>query len=415
MDVISEIIEQHADVAAFSWYMRDAAVGEPHYSLSEVADLDDRIEANIDGLRIAADKGWEICKETLDWEEAGDVFTAAVLAFENGNADRIQAVVDAGGSSFEISRGIVSALGWIPFPQVESFILDFLHSESPLLCRIGLAAFAVHRRDPGQFMHTVLNSSEPILKARALKAFGELGKTDFAAAVIDHLNDDDENCRFYAAWSAALLGSTAGLPALQAIVKGAGPRAEKACSIALRRMSVPEGHDWGKAISSKKEMQRIQVIGVGAIGDPVLIPLLIEYMSIPETARVAGEAFAMITGVDIIDENLEGQLPEGFDAVPSENPEDEDVSMDPDENLPWPDPELVHDWWGEHKYVFRNGIRYLCGKPVSRQHCQHVLASGLQRQRAAAALEMALMHPGQPLFEVRAPGFQQVKALGLKK
>ena len=40
-----------------------------------------------------------------------------------------------------------------------------------------------------------------------------------------------------------------------------------------------------------------------------------------------------------------------------------------------------------------------------------VLRNGRQRQRAAAALELALQQPGQPLFEVRAPGFRQQQPL----
>jgi len=32
-----------------------------------------------------------------------------------------------------------------------------------------------------------------------------------------------------------------------------------------------------------------------------------------------------------------------------------------------------------------------------------------------AATELVMMKPGQPLFEVRAPGFRQQKLLGLKK
>jgi hypothetical protein len=38
-------------------------------------------------------------------------------------------------------------------------------------------------------------------------------------------------------------------------------------------------------------------------------------------------------------------------------------------------------------------------------------ASNFQRQRAAAALELAILQPGQPLFEVRAPGFRQQQIL----
>ena len=56
-------------------------------------------------------------------------------------------------------------------------------------------------------------------------------------------------------------------------------------------------------------------------------------MEVPELARVAGEAFTMITGVDIAYEDLEGEWPEDFEAGPTESPEDEDVEMDPDEDL----------------------------------------------------------------------------------
>jgi uncharacterized protein (TIGR02270 family) len=130
---------------------------------------------------------------------------------------------------------------------------------------------------------------------------------------------------------------------------------------------------------------------------------------------VAGESFPMITGVDLAYEDLEGERPEGFEAGPTEEPEDEDVEMDPDEDLPWPEPELIKKWWSENKSNFRNGTRYLCGKPISEQQCQHVLRHGYQRQRSAAAIELVMMKPDQPLFEVRAPGFRQQKLLALKK
>jgi hypothetical protein len=56
--VIPTIIEQHAEEAAFLWLLRDAAVRAPHYSLKNLADLDNRVEAHLDGLRIAGLEGW---------------------------------------------------------------------------------------------------------------------------------------------------------------------------------------------------------------------------------------------------------------------------------------------------------------------------------------------------------------------
>jgi uncharacterized protein (TIGR02270 family) len=119
----------------------------------------------------------------------------------------------------------------------------------------------------------------------------------------------------------------------------------------------------------------------------------------------------MITGLDLVDENMEGEWPEGFEAGPTEDPEDENVEMDPDEDLPWPQPEKVRSWWDKRRTEFWDGSRYLCGKPIDEAACRDVLRSGLQRQRRAAALELALMHPNAPLFNTSAPGFRQQRFL----
>ncbi len=137
------------------------------------------------------------------------------------------------------------------------------------------------------------------------------------------------------------------------------------------------------------------------------VPWLIEQMKIPELARVAGEALTMITGLELDSAPFEGQWPEGFEAGPTEDPEDENVEMDPDENLPWPDREKIAEWWRKNQDRFENGTRYLVGRPMTVEWLNDVLRNGYQRQRAAAALELAIRQPGTPLFEVRAPGWRQ--------
>jgi uncharacterized protein (TIGR02270 family) len=184
--------------------------------------------------------------------------------------------------------------------------------------------------------------------------------------------------------------------------------------MAFRRMDLPAARAWQEELARRPDSLRLAVIGAGVIGDPILVPWLIEQMKAPPLARIAGEAFTMITGLDIAHEDLEGKSPEGFEAGPTENPEDENVEMDPDEDLPWPNPELVLGWWNKNKGRFKNGTRYLLGQPISSAHLQQVLRIGRQRQRTAAALELAMMKPGRPLFEARAPGFRQKKLLGLK-
>jgi uncharacterized protein (TIGR02270 family) len=409
--VIPTIIDQHAEAAAFHWLLRDAAVYEPHYSLDDLAKLDTRLDAHIDGLRIAGEAGWEICKDALSYEESGEVFTASFLAFESGEVARIETVLVVGSTSPELSRGLTSALGWLPYPKAEKHIQRLLTSDSPDLRRIGIAACVAHRKDPGNALSVARSSDDALLKARALRAVGQLGRVDLLPFLQDNLTTHDERCRYSAAWSAALLSDIGAIPILQSIAELDVPYQEDAAKMALRRMDLPAAHAWQRSLAQDLDSMRLATIGAGAIGDPVLIPWLIDQMTIPELARVAGEAFTMITGVDIAYEDLDGEWPEGFEAGPTEDPEDENVDMDPDEDLPWPEPELINRWWYNHRGEFQAGTRHLLGKPISIGWLQDVLRNGMQRQRAAAALELAMWQPGQPLFEVRAPGFRQQQLL----
>lgn len=414
MTIISNIIRQHAEEVAFLWFIRDRAVGRPDFNISDLASLDCRINVNIDGLNIAGDDGWVISKEVLNFNEAGDFFTTAVCALNAGNMSQIDSLMNSVNEDPVIFRGIISAFGWLSYSKIEKILKSLFVSESTFLVKTYIAVLDIHRHDPGRILNEGIISKDATLKERTLKAVGELGKTEFAPSLQDFFEADDEKCRFYAAWSSGLLGSTAGVPVLQALGETEGPYAERACVAALRRIGVAEGIQWQRALAGKEKFQRMAVIGAGAIGDPVLIPWLIEHMAVPELARVAGESFSMITGVDLAYEDLEGEWPEGFEAGPTENPEDEDVEMDPDEDLPWPEHALIQDWWHKNKTNFKSGVRHLCGKPITEQQCQHVLRYGYQRQRAAAAMELAMLRPGQPLFNVEAPGWRQQKLLGLK-
>ena len=151
--------------------------------------------------------------------------------------------------------------------------------------------------------------------------------------------------------------------------------------------------------------------GAGIVGDPAYVPWIIKQMENKDIARVASEAFMMITGVDFDEEKLEGKRPEGFDAGPTENPKDNNVSMDADEELPWPEPRTVFQWWERNKHRYQEGVRYLVGHPTTIEHSRQVLKTGYQRQRRAAALELAIRVPNEPLFNTSAPGKRQQQQL----
>src|SRR5215469_17272589 len=87
--IVLAVVMQHAEEASFLWLLRHAAVSRPHYSLADLSKLDNRVEAHLDGLRIAGESGWKVIQETLPFDEPCDLFAAASLAFESGNQEWI--------------------------------------------------------------------------------------------------------------------------------------------------------------------------------------------------------------------------------------------------------------------------------------------------------------------------------------
>jgi uncharacterized protein (TIGR02270 family) len=402
-----EITHQHAEEAAVIWSVREMGIHRRRWSFRGITKTDERIEAHIDGLRSAGDGAWDICCEALDQGGAGEIFAAAVLAFESGDEGRIREVLEVGTKSPELLRGLVSALGWISWAQAEGQVKKLLASKSAVLRRVGIAASAINRQDPGRALEYAVSDADLPLRARALRAVGELGRTDLRPYFERNWKAEDEECRFWAAWSSVLFRDRYAIPVLRSFVSPKSRRKEQALTLALRLMELESAHAWQRELAQKPESKRLAVIGAGAIGDPALVPWLIEQMAVPDLARVAGESFSMITGVDLAFQDLEGKKPEGFESGPNDDPNDDNVEMDPDDNLPWPAPELITKWWAQHHADFAAGARHLLGKPMTDEWLRQVLRTGRQCQRAAAALELAMLNPGQPLFEVRAPGFRQ--------
>ncbi len=409
MKPITAVLEQHAEESAFLWILRDGATRAPHYNLKDLAKLDNRLEAHLDGLRIAGPHGWNTLKESLKLEEPGEIFAAAVIAFEGGDAKRTELVLEAGTVTPELSRGLVSAIAWLPPKKADRLITRNLFvSPSKARRRVGVAGAAVRRMDFEKEILEAAKDGDPLLKARGLRALAELGKTKHAALFSRYLDAMDPAVGYAAAWGGALLaGDPASIAALQAFALAPGWEAREALVLAARRMNPVAAAGWREKLARNPATLRQAVVAAGAAGDPDAIPWLLDQMAVPPVARVAGEAFSMITGADLAYQDLDANRPEGFEAGPNDDPQDENVEPDPDEDLPWPDPALVRGWWNGQKARFAAGKRHLLGKEITEASARAALQTGRQRQRAAAALELAMLSPGKPLVEVRAPGFQQ--------
>jgi uncharacterized protein (TIGR02270 family) len=411
--VLTAVVAQHADGASDLWCQRNNLLRAPHYTLRTLIEHDERLEAYIDGLRVAGEHGWSVAQARLRPDDPGAVFVAGTLALQSKCPEYLESLLSLAEVLATAQRALVSAFGWSTPDLLQGTVKELLAAPTSFRRRIGLACCAIHRVDPRESLTVALDQSDGLLRARALRAAGELGRRDFASRCVGLAQTDGEqNCRFWAAWAAVLLGEgTKGVAPLAKIGTVSSPLRSPALRLSLQAMSVAAGHQMLQEVAAEQGQLRLLIEGSGIVGDPSYVPWLVSHMANKRLARCAGEAFTLITGLDLSQLQLKNETQDALQPGPNDDPEDPDVDMGPDEGLPLPEQEHVQRWWDANRARFQSGQRYFMGAPVTRDHCIDVLKSGCQRQRILAAHYLCLLEPGTPLFNTSAPAWRQQRLL----
>lgn len=405
--IMSIVAAQHLEDAILLRNRRSMLVRAPHIKLARLERADERLAAHLDALALAGEKGQEVAHGALETLGIGQLFVAAVLAIQDRDQARIESLLTLS-NTLEAERALNSVFGWVPISALRELMAALLISAEPRQHQMGLAACAMHHVDPGPLLLRAIEHPVAQVRLRALRAAGELGRRDLLAACLASLNDTDPQCRSAAARSALLLGDRGS--AVQAVcmtVRQAGLQQPSR----LASLIFSDNADVARAVIRDLTLMsapaRILLRAGAWAGDLQVIPWSINQMVEQACARSAGEAFNIVTGADLAELGLDRDPPEDFQSGPNDDPNDDNVAMDEDEDLPWPDPVKVADWWHKNKHNFQPGVRYFMGKPVTVEHCIHVLKTGKQRQRFIAARYLKLLQPERPLFNCAAPAWRQ--------
>lgn len=410
--VVENVVSQHVSELADLWSQRASLVRAPTVKLRHLKRWDDRLAAHLDGVAIAGQHARPLLQAALESPTPGTMFAATASALEARDLDRIHELIALAESVPGAQSGLRASLGWMDRKSLRGLVPRLLKSAVPFQRALGVAASAMHRVDPGIAAGRLTQDPDPMVRARALRAAGELGLYSLVSSLAAAIDDEDPECRFWAAWSAVLLGDRE--RALEFLAQSARGAEDlpielqaRAFQLSLQAMGVRAGHELLRQMAADPGNRRRKIQGAGLIGDTAYVPWLIGQMTDEATARLAGEAVSLITGADLALLDLERRPPDTVQAGPNDDPDDPNIDMDPDEGLPWPDSQRVQEWWDGHAVRFGSGDRCFMGSAVTRESCIRVLRHGFQRQRRAAALHLSLSQRGSTLFEYRAPARRQ--------
>jgi uncharacterized protein (TIGR02270 family) len=414
--VITHIVGQHAEEATTLYNARTSlAGGAPHARLRDLRRFDERLAAHLDALDIAGDPGTHVAAAALSDASAGTVFVAAILAVQQRRPELLDKLFAVAEAVPDAGAGLAAAFGWLSNGYLQSIVAALLGSETPFRRGIAVAACAAHRVDAGTWLAARLQDHDAPVLTRAIAAVGELGCDALHGEAVRHVGAADPDVAFWAAWASVHLGSrNRPLDALTAIgLATGGPYQQRALRLVMQATKTSAARVLLKQLSERRSSRarRSLIECCGIVGDPYYVSWLVKQMRDAQYARVAGESFCLVAGVDLADDKLEGEPPPTIEPQPTDEADDTDVATDPDDDLRWPDAARIERWWSSNGSRFQPGTRYFMGAPVTWEHCVEVLKTGYQRQRILAAHYLCLLRPGTPLFNTSAPAWRQQRWL----
>lgn len=391
-----------AEEAGFLWLLRSRALIQPHYRNTDLAELESRIDAQLLALMQSPDQAWKACLNALEHGGPGEIFVATVIAFRSLEVGRIQYAVEAGLTDAGGFSALVSALTWLPGRYCHDWIRKFLISKELPHKRLALATCRARGEDPCDYLARILRRddcrADPELHGEALRCVGVFKRRDLSPFLAEGREGGEPDITFQACRSSILLGDRATAKMLMPFALQPGPWQRDALMLAMRVLPGSEAKQWIAQLSRQQapEAVRLSLMAVAALGDAEAVPWLLRCMKQLPLARAAGEAFYQITGVDLEACELHHQLPQIDDVDEQDHPDTPVPPQDDDEHLPWPNTEKLTVFWETIKHRFPAGERQLLGRPITEPALQRIVSEGPQRQRAAAALELALLDPLQP-------------------
>jgi uncharacterized protein (TIGR02270 family) len=397
-----EVVDQFVEVACGLAQTRARWLNGYRFGLRDLRRLDERIEAHLDGLLVAPDTTEEILGALLEEQEPGAVTVATMVRLFAGRAGLREWLLEQLDANPRAAREIDAAFAWTPLKYLRGSANGLLTSNDVSLRRVAVAAATAHRVVLERAVEW-LNHDDIPLASEAARHVGTMRVLPPAS----RRTQESRGHQYWNAWAELFMGRAVekNLQVLAALASEPGDYEDQARALCLLAMPVADAHELLRVTTERPDGLRKRIEGCALIGDPRYVEWLIGLMREPVHARIAGETFCTMTGVDLVHQELDTEPL--IDEAAEDDRHETPLPTTQDEDLLWPDATKVARWWDGNHAQFRAGERYLCGGLISTDHCRDVLRTRYQPQRATAALHLGLRVRDVPVFDITLPAWRQ--------
>ncbi|WP_322866120.1 hypothetical protein U5922_007895 [Aquicoccus sp. G2-2] len=166
--IVESVVREHVESAAFQWAQRDTLAAEDPPDLPAIAHVDARLEANLDGIRIAGAAAWPFLINAFEsFPEKGELFAVAFHALDTADARRIEQALAFARFCESGPRGLFGAFEWLAPKITAPVVRVWIDAGDPIKIEAALTALIAHGGNPGTRLERFLRHDAPGVRAAA--------------------------------------------------------------------------------------------------------------------------------------------------------------------------------------------------------------------------------------------------------
>jgi uncharacterized protein (TIGR02270 family) len=294
--VMLDVLEEHFEELDFLWEQRERHIFTPDWTVRQLAELESRAEAHLDGLRIGGEHAVTLAAPFLVGDETGPA-TAAAFTLLAADPPRADAVIEAACRATAPARtGIRIGLRHAEIAPLTDRLYDLALGRDAALRAFAVDVLAFHRLRAVPELEALFAHEVAEVRRLAYGAVGrlrgQLSERDLEAA----LGSGDAPLRRVALEAAA----RSGFSGLAALCRRCA-RGVQAVPEAIEFLGVvggPEDLPLLRGALAEPAVAEAALAGLGALGSTMAVPLVLDAMATPTLAGAAAAAFTRITGVE---------------------------------------------------------------------------------------------------------------------
>ena len=355
------------------YYVLRRKRGEWHTMPADLARTEARILQQMLALEAMGPDTWRVVEEFLNPEDPGEAFGGLYLAIAYDDHSRTRTLLQRSRDA----AAVAEAIAWAPRKRLKD--LGALCNELQLdtvwwnvVWRTGVPVDSTEIRP-------ALTSGSPATAMAAVRVAATARHVDLAATIAELRSID------------GLLGQSA---RLALVLLNALPPSSLA-ELAGQRPILPGVAAILEQIEPglvPRNDPRNRCFLAGCSGSTAELDFLLESMAVPERARPAWLAFSTLAGLLFDDGRFTIPAPPGLSSGPDDIPEHDELAMDPDEGIPYPDQSALSDWWRQKRRAF-GWPRCLLGNELAIASATSAMNDGPSLATLAGAAWLALNSP----------------------